>query len=140
MSDPQLSLFQLQLQRLHRLTVLARWSLVVFLWISVGSLSLWALRREISLWLEHFTWVAIWYALRSHPWPALGLGLCVGWTVSVLVWQSRNIIWGLPNPERRRLEHQLWRIRTNGAKHPLWKWVVVSTTDPDPSKKSTSGR
>lgn len=120
--------FQLQVQRLHRLTVVSRWLTVVVLWLSAGTVSLWSLRGEIALWREYFTWVAVWYALRSQTWPALGLGLCTGWTLSVLVWQSRNILFGMPLPERRRIERQVWRIRANGAKHPLWKWVV----DPSP--------
>ncbi|OAB57834.1 hypothetical protein AY600_16870 [Phormidium willei BDU 130791] len=140
MSDPQPSTFQQQLHRLHRLTVVARWLLVILLWLSLGLISLWTLRPEIALWLDHFTWVALWYAFRHYPWAALGLSICVGWTVSVLVWQSRNIIWGMPDLERRRLEHQLWRIRANGTQHPLWKWVVPGQCHSDSSKKSTSGR
>ena len=91
MSDPQPSTFQLQLQRLHRLTVLARWSLVVVLWLSLGSLSIWGLRREISLWLEHFTWVAVWYALRDRTlgrpwaWGSVSVGLPPCWSGRVVI-------------------------------------------------------
>jgi hypothetical protein len=43
-----------------------------------------------------------------------------------LVWQSRNIIWGIPNKEQQRLTQQVGNIRKQGSSHPLWKWVVGS--------------
>lgn len=115
--------FKQQVQRLHQLTVYGRWSVVGLLWISVAPLSLWALRSEITLWLQYFTWVAVRYGLYYNPLPTFALALCIGMTVSVLVWQSRNILLGLPRPEQRRLEQQVSRIRQQGPSHPLWKWV-----------------
>lgn len=117
------STFKQQVQKLHNLTVYARWLVVSFLWLSVGSLSLWGLRAEIDLWLQYFTWVAVRYGLYYNPLPTFGLAVCVGMTISVLVWQSRNILLGLPHEEQRRLEQQVCRIRQQGASHPLWKWV-----------------
>lgn len=118
------------MKRLHRLTVCARWGVVVLLWLGAGLPSLWSLRGEIALWREYFTWVAVWYALRSNFAASLGLGLSVGWMLSVLVWQSRNILWGLPRRERQQLERQVWRIRASGSRHPLWRWVVRPTLPP----------
>lgn len=115
--------FQWQVERLHQLTVYSRWLVVILLWLSVGSLSLWGLRGEIALWLQYFTWVAVRYGLYYNPLPALGLVICIAMTASVLVWQSRNILLGLPHEEQRRLEQQVYRIRQQGASHPLWKWV-----------------
>lgn len=115
--------FKQQVQRLHQLTVYGRWLVVGLLWISVAPLSLWALRSEIALWLQYFTWVAVRYGLYYNPLPTFGLASCIGMTVSVLVWQSRNILLGLPRPEQRRLEQQVLRIRQQGSSHPLWKWV-----------------
>ncbi|MEG4271137.1 MULTISPECIES: hypothetical protein [unclassified Microcoleus] len=115
--------FEIEVQRLHKLTVYGRWLTVIFLWISVGSLSIWGLRREIALWLEHFTWVAVRYGLSFHRWPTLGLGLCLGMTLGVLTWQSRNMVRGLPLREKQGLEQQVRRIRQQGPSHPLWKWV-----------------
>jgi hypothetical protein len=115
--------FQKQVQRLHQLTVYARWLFVSFLWLSVAPLALWGLRSEISLWHQYFTWVAVRYALYYNPLPAFGLAFCIGMTVSVLVWQSRNILLGLPQRERQRLEKQVMRIRQQGDSHPLWKWI-----------------
>ena len=115
--------FEIEVQRLHKLTVYGRWLTVILLWISVGSLSIWGLRREIALWLEHFTWVAVRYGLSFHRWPTLGLGLCLGMTLGVLTWQSRNMVRGLPLREKQGLEQQVRRIRQQGPSHPLWKWV-----------------
>lgn len=122
-TDP---IFHQQVQRLHQLTVYARWVVVVSLWLSVGVFSLWGLRNEIQLWIEHFTWAALRYGLSFwyNPFPSFGLGLCVGMTLAVLIWQSRNILMGMPRQERMRLEQQVLRIRQQGSSHPLWKWVI----------------
>ena len=118
--DPK---FQQEVQRLYNLTVWGRWLFVGLLWLIVGSVSLWGLRSEISLLQQHFTWVAVKYGLVYNRLPALGLALCIGMTASVLVWQSRNILIGMPQEEQRRLEKQVNRIRQQGASHPLWKWI-----------------
>lgn len=110
--------------RLHRLTVCGRWLSVAILWSTLGALSVWSLRREIELWFAHFTWVSVLYALIYHPFAALGLGICVSMTLSVLVWQSRNILWGLSRKEELHLVRQVRRIRVRGSGHPLWKWVI----------------
>jgi hypothetical protein len=112
-----------QVQKLHQLTVYGRWLLVGFLWLTISPLCLWNLRIEIALWQQYFTWVALRYGLRSHPLSALGLAFCIGMTTSVLVWQSRNILLGLPRQEQQRLEKQVFQIRQQGPTHPLWKWV-----------------
>ncbi|WP_242017762.1 MULTISPECIES: hypothetical protein [Cyanophyceae] len=115
--------FGQQVQRLHQLTVYGRWLVAGLLWITVGPLSLWGLRYPISLMWEHFTWAALRYGLFYNPVPTLGLAFCVGMTVSVLVWQSRNILLGMPHREQQRLEQQVCQIRRQGKTHPLWKWV-----------------
>jgi heme exporter protein D len=115
--------FKAQVQRLHQLTVYGRWLLVSILWISLGSLSLWGWRYELSLMRSRFTWAALRYGVLFNPWPALGLTLCIGVTLAVLVWQSRNILLGIPRQEQKRLEQQVRRIGQQGASHPLWKWV-----------------
>lgn len=112
------------IERLHHLTVCGRWLMVVVLWSSIGLLGLWSMRHEIELWLENFTWVSVLYSLISHPFAALGLGICVAMTLSVLVWQSRNILWGLSREEELRLVRQVRRIRAVGSRHLLWKWVI----------------
>ena len=117
------STFEIQVRRLYQFTVYARWLVVSLLWLTAGSWSIWTLRREIGLWLDYFTWSAVRYALAYHRLAAIGLGLCLGATTAVLVWQSSNILWGLPPEHQRRLERQVRRIREQGSSHPLWKWV-----------------
>jgi hypothetical protein len=117
------SSFVHQVQKLHRLTVYGRWLFCLFLWFTLAPISLWSLREEVVLWRQYFTWVAVRYGLFYHPFSTIGLAFCIGMTVAVLVWQSRNILMGLPQQEQQRLEKQVCRIRQQGSSHPLWKWV-----------------
>jgi hypothetical protein len=115
--------FRQQVQKLHQLTVYGRWLFVGCVWLTLAPVSLWYLRGELVLWRQYFTWVAVRYGLFYNPLPTLGLAFCMGVTVSTLVWQSRNILWGLPQHEQQRLEKQVFRIRQQGPTHPLWKWI-----------------
>lgn len=115
--------FRHQVARLHNLTVRGRWLFVLGLWLTVGTLSLWGLRYPISLIREYFTWAAVYYGLHFHPLPAIGLATCIAFTTTVLLWQSRNILFGLPKRERDRLERQVLQIRKQGSSHPLWKYI-----------------
>lgn len=118
--DPK---FQQQVQKLHKITVYSRWLFVGLLWLAIAPVSLWSLRSEIALLKQYFTWAAVRFGLYYHPLPTFGLALCIGMTISVLVWQSRNILLGLPADEQQRLEQQVSKIRQQGSTHPLWKWV-----------------
>lgn len=115
--------FRQQVARLHTLTVRGRWLFVAALWLTLGLLSLWGLRYPITLVHEYFTWAAVYYGLHFQPLPAIGLATCIAFTTAVLIWQSRNILFGLPKHERDRLERQVLRIRKQGSSHPLWKYV-----------------
>jgi uncharacterized Tic20 family protein len=117
------SQFQRQVKKFYRLTVYARWLFILFCWLTLGTYAIWGLRHEISLWFDYFTWSAVRYGLMFNIIPAICLIFCIGITVSVLVWQSRNIIWGLPSQEKQQLEKQVERILVAGNKHPLWKWL-----------------
>jgi hypothetical protein len=119
-TDPS---FAQQVQRLHRLTVYGRWLFCLFLWLTLAPICLWRVREEVVLWRQYFTWVAVRYGLFYHPFSTIGLAFCISMTVAVLVWQSRNIIMGLPQQEQQRLEKQVCRIRQQGSSHPLWKWI-----------------
>ncbi|MGB7414507.1 MAG: hypothetical protein WA902_09895 [Thermosynechococcaceae cyanobacterium] len=118
--DPQ---FNAEIWRLHRLTVYARWVFVLCLWLTVGVLSFLGLRSSINLWLEYFTWAAFRAAFRYNGLATAGLGLCLGTTLAVLIWQSRNILFGLPEQERSRLRQRVTKIHQQGTSHPLWRWV-----------------
>ncbi|AFY67027.1 hypothetical protein [Geitlerinema sp. PCC 7407] len=114
---------RLQAWRLHRITVGLRWLWVGILWMTIAPASLWRLRGEFALWREYFTWSAVRYGLVYHPVATLGIAFCIGMLLSVLVWQSRNILFDLPRVEQRRLEKQVRKIRHQGPVHPLWRWV-----------------
>ncbi|MGQ9866736.1 MAG: hypothetical protein ACUVSQ_10735 [Pseudanabaenaceae cyanobacterium] len=114
-----------QMERLRRLEIGLRWGVVLFLWGTVGSASLWHLREDVSLWWEFFTWAAVRNSLQHNRWAFLGLGLCVGVTLSTLIRQSWFILFGVSRSEKRALLLRVRRIRRRGARHPLWRWVVV---------------
>lgn len=122
MTNPDPSLKR-QVQRLHKLSVYGRWVFVVACWLSLGSLGIWGLRGEISLWQEHFTWAAVRYGLVYNRLPTFCLVFCVAITVAVLVWQSQTILRGISTREKQRLEKQVKKIRASGPTHPLWKWI-----------------
>lgn len=119
-SDPE---FERQIQRLYQLSVYSRWLLILFVWLTIVPICLWSLRMEIVMWKEYFTFAAVRYGLISHPLAALGLAFSVGMMLAVLIWQSRNILFGLSSEEKKLLEDRVWRIRKQGSNHPLWKWI-----------------
>jgi hypothetical protein len=121
--DATPSQFQQEVERLHALTVRGRWLVVSFLWLTVGLASLWELRSALELCLEDFTWAALKYGLIFNRVASIGLALCIGMTLAVLVWQSRNIVFGRPKLQQQQLEKRVLKIRQQGSSHPLWRWV-----------------
>jgi hypothetical protein len=119
--------FAAQVQRLHQLTVYGRWLTTLGLWVIITPFALWNLQSEIALWRQYFTWVSLRYGIYYHPFAAIGLSFCIGMTAAVLVWQSRNILFGISKAEKQRLEEQVLKIRQQGKSHPLWKWVCQSS-------------
>ncbi len=112
-----------QMQRLYQLSVYGRWLVVGVLWLAIAPICLWQLRGELSLWRQHFTWTAVRYAIAYNRLPSLGLAFCIAITTAVLVWQSRNILLGIPTAEENRLRKQVLKITRQGRSHPLWRWV-----------------
>lgn len=115
--------FQQKVEKLYQLSIYGRWLFVIASWLTLGLYALWNLKEEIAIALDYFTWAAVYYGLHFNFVPTLCLAFCIGVTVSALVWQSRNLIWGLPVEEKRRLEKQVKKILAKGNKHPLWKWL-----------------
>ncbi|MEL6787734.1 MAG: hypothetical protein AAFO76_10045 [Cyanobacteria bacterium J06607_15] len=115
--------FSSQVARLHQLTIYGRWLFVITSWLTLGTFALWQLQDEIALWFDYFTWAAVYYSFHFNLIPTICLAFCVATTISVLIWQSRNIIWGLPASEQRQLEQQVTKIQAKGKKHFLWKWI-----------------
>ena len=123
--DPELDpVFKSQIDRLYRLNIYGRWAVILLLWATIGAYSLWELRYPISLIQEDFTWAAVKYGLIFQPIAAIGITICVGMMAGTLVWQSRNLLWGIPKQERARLASQVCQIRKQGSSHPLWKLVI----------------
>lgn len=122
--DPQT---EAQIQRLCQLNLYGRWGMVVFCWLTLGAIALWALQRDLQLMWEHFTWAAVRYTLVFKPVPSMMVIFCVAITTSTLVWQSRNILWGLPAREKYKLFREVETIRSRSPDHWLWKWVIQPT-------------
>ena len=116
-------LLERQVQRLIEVQTYLRWIFDGFLWLTIGTASIWALRSEIELWIATFTWAAVRISLAFNRLPFLGLGICVAMTLSTLVWQSSIILWGINQREKRSLIDQVKRIKEKGKSHPLWRWV-----------------
>jgi hypothetical protein len=121
---PDDATFKSQVQKLHRITIYTRWLVIGILWVTVAPLSLWALREEIALWQNYFTWSAVRYALAYNRFAAIGLGLCIGTTTATLIWHSRNILFGVSPAYQQRLEKQVLKIIKQGETHPFWKWII----------------
>jgi hypothetical protein len=109
------------LERLRGLVMRRWWWRTLGLWLTVGTVSLWALRQEFLSLLQHFTWTALRYGLAYHRLAAIGLGLCVGLTVALLIGESRHILFGLSDSERQRLQRLHHQIEQQGQRHPLWQ-------------------
>lgn len=116
-------LLERQIQRLIEVQTYLRWMFDAFLWLTVGTASIWALRSDIELWIAAFTWAAVRMSLISNRLPMLGLGFCVAMTLATLVWQSSIILWGVNQRERRSLIQQVQKIQKQGKSHLLWRWV-----------------
>ncbi len=116
-------LLERQVQRLIEVQTYLRWMFDGFLWLTVGTASIWALRSDIGLWIAAFTWAAVRITLAYNRLPMLGLGICVAMTLATLVWQSSIILWGINPRERRSLIDQVKKIQNKGKSHPLWRWV-----------------
>ena len=118
------SYLQHQVQRLQRLRSIARWIVVLMIWLILGGYVYWALQSEIVLWRQHLTFTAIRYALAYNPIPALCFFFCIAVTIAVTIWQAQRLILGLSQRERDRLEKQVKTIQMRGKRHFLWRWVI----------------
>ena len=116
--------FEREIERLRQCILRTWWMVAISLWLTIGVLSIWGLRFDIKLWWDYFTWTAVRYGLAYNPIYSFGLALCVGITVSLLISESRHILFGLAKAERRRLENQVLYIRQQGPSHPFWKCVI----------------
>ncbi|MGI0482321.1 hypothetical protein ACN4EE_16245 [Geminocystis sp. CENA526] len=113
-----------EINRLHELMIYGRWLAVVIAWIVIMPFALWDMRETIVLCMEYCTWSGIRLGLEFHPFSALGLSFCIGFAVSVLVWQSKIILQGdLSDKQKYYLARQVEKIRQQGNSHWLYNWV-----------------
>lgn len=87
------------------------WGITLLLWMTVLPLSLWGLRTTWQQLATYFTWAALRYGLAFERWAALGLGLCVGLGVALLIAETRHLFWGFTRRERYQLLRALRRRR-----------------------------
>ncbi len=112
------------MRRLVAIQIKIRWAVVAFLWLTVGSISLWWLRGDIALWIDYFSWSAVRVAIRHERLAFLGLGICVALTLSASIRHSLDILGGISKREYQNLVRQVQEIEACGRKHILWRWVI----------------
>ncbi|NJM97762.1 MAG: hypothetical protein HC800_11925 [Phormidesmis sp. RL_2_1] len=117
-----------EIEALRQATLRSWWWVCLALWLTVGAVSLWWLRSDLQELREYFTWAAVRYMLAYGRLAAVGLGLCVGLTLALLVGESRHILFGLSVSERDRLTAQLNKIHAQGPSHPQWKVIQPTKT------------
>lgn len=114
-----------EIQKLHQLMIYGRWIAVVTAWILIVPFALWDMRETIQLCIDYCTWSSIRLGLEFHPLSAVGLSFSVAFALSVLVWQSINILQGgLSDKQKYYLRQQVQKIRQKGKKHWLYRWVI----------------
>lgn len=87
------------------------WGFTLGLWFTVAPASLWRLRATWQQLSDVFTWSALRYGLAFNRGAAIGLGLCLGMTVALLLSETRHLYWGLSRRERHHLLRALRRRR-----------------------------
>jgi hypothetical protein len=112
-----------QLQKIYSLNLYLKWLTVLIFWLSFGLFGIWELREEITLWQQYFTWSALRYALVYHRLAAVCLSICIGLTVGLLITQSRDLLWGISEQEKYRLQQQIDQIFAKGKSHPFYKFL-----------------
>lgn len=122
MPNPERELSK-QVAKYYQLTIYAQWFLISLSWLTLGAYGIFGLRHEFKLWLDHFTWSAFRYGLVYNPIPSLCILICLTITISILIGQSRHILWGLSAKEKFYLEQKTKTILTKGNRHFLWKWL-----------------
>lgn len=90
------------------------WFFTLGLWLTIGVVSVWALRDTWRQLAEYFTWAAIRYGLAFNRSAAAGLGLCLGLTMALLVKEARFLLFGLTRKERQELQRALQKKLKGG--------------------------
>ncbi len=120
-NDP---LLDKQVLKLYRLQWMLRWILVVILWLTIIPWGLWQFRETISLCTEYCTWANIRLGIEFNLIAGFAVSFVVAFTTSVLVGQSYDILRGGLSPQKKYyLTQKVKRIRKQGDKNILWRWL-----------------
>jgi Zn-dependent protease len=113
-----------QVNKLRRIDMLVRWSLILLLWLTIGAWSCWQMRSSIQQLNEYFSLTGLRYSLFFNLWGGgAGLILCFSLTLSSLLWQLGHSLWKVSPRERQLLEARVRQIQNQGSKHPYWRWI-----------------
>ena len=113
-----------EIEKLHILMIYGRWIAVGLAWLLIMPWALWEMRETIELCIEYCTWSGVRLGLEFHPLPSLGISFCIGFAISVLVWQSTNILQGgLSDKQKYYLRKQVIKIRYQREKNMFYKWI-----------------
>ena len=112
-----------EIEALRQAMMRTWWWVCLGLWLTGGLLSLWWVRSDLQELRQYFTWTAVRYMLVYHRPAAMGLGLCFGLTLALLLSESRQILWGISEGEYARLLSSLNKIHEQGPSHPQWKVI-----------------
>ena len=112
-----------EIEALRQAMMRTWWWVCLCLWLTVGLLSLWWVRSDLQELHQYFTWTAVRYMLFYNRLAGMGLGLCFGLTLALLLSESRQILWGISEGEHARLLGNLRQIHAQGPSHPQWKVI-----------------
>ncbi|MEL6260523.1 MAG: hypothetical protein AAFQ40_02535 [Cyanobacteria bacterium J06623_5] len=112
-----------EIEALRQAMMRSWWWLCLGLWLTVGLASLWWLRSDLQELFDYFTWSAVRYMLYYERLAGMGIGLCFGLTLALLLSESRQILWGISEGEYARLLSNLQKIHAQGPSHPQWKII-----------------
>lgn len=112
-----------EIESLRQAMMRTWWWVCLGLWLTIGLLSLWWVRADLQELHQYFTWAAVRAMLAFNRSAAMGLGLCFGLTLALLLSESRQILWGISAGEYARLLSSLEKIHAQGPSHPQWKII-----------------
>ena len=113
-----------EIKKLYQLNLYCRWILALLSWLLILPWAIWQFRETISLCQDHCTWAAIRLGMEFNFLATVGISLCIGFTTSVLIWQSTHMIGGdLSKRQKYYLAQKVRKIRKQGQKNWLYHWI-----------------
>lgn len=116
-----------EIQKLYQLNLYSRWIFVLLSWLFILPWAIWQFRETISLCQDYCTWATIRLGMEFNFLATVGISFCIGFTTSVLIWQSMHIIEGdLSQRQKYYLAQKIRKIRQQGQNHCLYRWIYPS--------------